>query len=374
MIARLRVCACLAALPALGHAAQWTLVPQLAVSADSDSNRRLQRVAHESESGVVFGALTLARLTETGSLLLTPRAVISRYSGEDALDSDDWGVNAAWRTRGERFDFSLDAGVTDDSALVSELGETGIVEGNTRRRSTNASAAFTQYVSTRHVLQYQLSTSDVDYQRSAGTGLLAYRYPSAAIQYAYTVSPRLDITATASGARLTADAIDLVSETRGAQLGLRYRFSERCDFEAGAGRSTTRARARDDSEQSYRAALSWHDEISRLTFSASRDIEPSGRGVLVNADDLRFEYSRSLTEKVSLTTGLRLSRRQDLDNLGARTDYRYGVTSLAVSWHLDERWTLSVASLYSRQEYHDYADPADGKRIGMNLAWRPVQP
>jgi len=374
MRATARVVACAVALPALGQAAQWTAVPQFAVSADTDSNRRLQQVAKESESGVVAGALTFARLTETGSLMVTPRAVISRYSGEDALDSDDWGVSAAWRTHGERTDFSLNANITDDSALVTELGETGFVEGNTRRRSTSASALFTQYLETRHMLQYQLATTYVDYQRSAGTGLLAYKYPAASILYAYTVSPRLDVTLTANAARLTADSIALVNETRGGQLGVRYRISERFDFEAGAGRSTTESRGRRDSEQSFHASLSWHDEISQLTFSASRDVEPSGRGLLVNADDVRAEYSRNLSEKLSLQTSLRLSRRQDFDFTGSRSDYRYGAGALALSWRLDEQWTLAFAGLYSRQEYSNYLDPADGKRFGINLAWRPVQP
>jgi hypothetical protein len=365
--------ACVLALPTLAEAAQWTVVPQLSLGADADTNRRLLLQPRQSESALLDGVLAIARATEVSTLALTPRASVSRYSGEDALDSEDWGVNAMFRRNGERLMFELSAALADDSTLVTELGETGFVEGNTRRRSTQASAALTQYLGTRHLLQYQLGASDVDYANSAGTGLVGYRYPSASILYVMTATPRLDTTFVINASRLDAPDSHLASDTRGAQVGFRFRISERFDLEARAGGSSTSARGRSDSKQSLFSSVSWHDELSRFELSLSRDVEPSGRGILVNADELRLAYSRDLTERLKLSTSLRASRREDLQFDLRSNEYRYGAATLALSWKIDQNWTAGLAGVYSHQDYELAAVGAEGRRIGFSLAWRPTQ-
>jgi hypothetical protein len=365
--------ACIAALPALAGAAQWKVVPQVALGADSDSNRRLLLEPRQTTSAVLGGTLAIARASEVSTLALTPRATVSRYSGEDALDSNDWGVNALYRHRGERLTLEVTGGLADDSTLVTELGETGFVEGNTRRRSTQASVSLTQFLSARHMLQYQIGADEVEYDRSAGTGLLGYRYPSASLRYVMSATPRLETTFAINAARLDAPESRLQSDTRGAQLGFRYHISERFDLEARTGHSTTTARGRSDAKQSFFSSLSWHDERSRFELSLSRDIEPSGRGVLVNADDLRLAFSRNLSERLELDASVRASRREDLQFDLRRNEYRYGAASLGLSWKLDDSWTLGFAGVYAHQDYELAQEGADGHRYGFNLSWRPLQ-
>ena len=340
---------------------------------DADDNRRLQPIKHVTESAVLGGVLAIARMTEVSTLALTPRFTASRYSGEDAMDSDDWGVNALYRRNGERFKLEFSGGISDDSALTTELGETGFVEGNTRRHSSQASISLSQYLGLRHQLQYQIGTSVIDYDTTAGTGLVGYHYPSASVMYVATLSPRLDATVLVNAARLDVPATDLVNDTRGAQIGFRFRISERFDLEARTGRSDTQSRGRSDSKQSFRGSLSWRDELSRVELSLSRDVEPSGRGLLVNADDVRLAFSRELAEHLTFDSSLRVSRRQDLDFFRRRNDYQYEAATVGVSWRLDESWTLGFAGAYARQEHDLSADAADGRRIGFSLAWRPLQ-
>jgi hypothetical protein len=370
-----------AAISSTAQGAQWLAVPQVTVGGDADTNRRLLRDedARESESGRVAASLHLGRVTATDSIALVPRLTVSRYSGEDALDSDDWGANALWRHEGERLRLDFDAGVADDSTLITEPGETGLVEGNTRRRATSASAAVTHFLESRHMLQYSVSGVDIGYQRSAGTGLVNYRYPAASMLYLFNNSARLATTLGLSAARLDAPDARVRSDTRGAQLGLRFQASERCELEARAGSSETSARGRSDRDYSFHAGVTWNDEISSLELTASRDVEPSGRGVLVNADDLRLRYTRDLTERLALDTALRASRREDLDLGGGGGEYRYATAAATLSWKFEQAWTLSLAGVYSRQEYPSkelasVRDPAEGSRIGVALSWRPPQP
>lgn len=365
--------AMVAVLPSLASAAQWTMVPQLGLTADTDTNRRLHQPPRPSDGAVLGGLLAITRMTEISTLALTPRGSVSRYSGDDALDSEDWGVNAMYRRNGERLTFDAQAGLSDDSTLITEPGETGFVEGNTRRHAINASTSLTQFLGTRHMLRYRLALSDIDYDRTLGTGLVGYRYPSLDLLYVATMSPRLDMTVTANSARLEVPMTHLESNTSGAQLGFRFRVSENFDLEARTGRSETEARGRRDSEQSYFTSASWHNERSNLELSLSQDVEPSGHGILVHANDLRLGYSQRLTERLKLDATARVSLREDTQADLRRYEYRYGFAALALSWKLDESWTAGLAGSYTRQEYELFHSNADGRRVGFSLSWRPLQ-
>lgn len=362
-----------AALPSLASAAQWTMVPELAVSADADTNRRLTTPPRPSEAGVISGTLAIARMSEISTLALIPRASISRYSGDDALDSEDWGVQALFRRKGERLEFDVQAGLADDSTLVTEPGETGFTEGNTRRHLAHFDTTLTQYVSTRHMLRYNLAVSDIDYDRTLGTGLVGYRYPSVGLMYLASMSPRLDLTVNVSSARLEVPLTHVESDTYGAQAGIRFRVSESFDLEARAGRTDTRSFGRTDNARSFFGSVSWHNERSLFDLSVSQDVEPSGYGLLVHADDLRLAYSLNLTERLSMNASARASRREETDVALRQYEYRYGSAQLAMAFKLDESWTVGLAGTYARQEYESYYSNADGSRIGLSLAWRPPQ-
>jgi hypothetical protein len=365
--------ALVAVLPTFASAAQWTFVPQLGLTADSDTNRRLQEPPRSSDGAVLGGVLAITRKTEISSFALTPRGSISRYSGDDALDSDDWGVSTMYRRSGERLAFDAQAGISDDSTLITEPGETGFVEGNTRRHSIDASASLSQSLGSRHLLRYQLAVSDVDYDRTLGTGLVGYRYPSLGLLYVATLSPRLDMTVNANVARLEVPLTHLVSNNRGAQLGFRFRVSENFDLEARGGRTETEGRGRSDISQSYFVSGSWHNERSNFELSLSQDVEPSGYGILVHANTLKMAYSHHLTERLTLDANARLILREDTQADLRRYEYRYGAALLALSWKLDENWTAGLAGNYRRQEYEFSHSDADGSRVGVSLAWRPLQ-
>ncbi len=363
----------IAVLPSIASAAQWDMVPQLSLTADTDTNRRLEDPPRPSDAAVLGGGFAISRKTEVSLLTLTPRGSVSRYSGDDALDSEDWGVNTMYRCDGERLSLDLQAAISDDSTLTTEPGETGFVEGNTRRHFMQASTSLTQYLGTRHLLRYQLGMSDVDYDRTLGTGLVGYRYPSVDLLYSATLSPRLDVTLSGNAARLEVPLTHVETDTRGAQVGFRFRVSERFDLEARAGRTNTQARGRSDESQSYFASAAWHGERSNIDLTLSQDVQPNGNGILVHAEDLRLGYSLRLTERMALNANVRATLREDTKVDLRRYDYRYGAAALALSWKLDESWTLGFAGIYVRQEYEMSHGDADGRRLGMSLAWQPRQ-
>ena len=97
------------------------------------------------------------------------------------------------------------------------------------------------------------------------------------------------------------------------------------------------------------------------------------RNETVTANGLIFSYSRLLAERLTLDANARLSVREDTQADLRRYQYRYGFSQLALSWKLDESWTASLAGSYTRQEYELSHSEADGRRVGLSLAWRPLQ-
>ena len=91
------------------------------------------------------------------------------------------------------------------------------------------------------------------------------------------------------------------------------------------------------------------------------------------ADDFRLAYSRNLTERLTLDANVRDSGREDLLSDLCSYEYRYGAALLAFSWKLDESWTAGLVGTYTRQEYQISHSDADGRRVGLSLAWRPLQ-
>ncbi|MES1262714.1 MAG: hypothetical protein ABUL69_00035, partial [Peristeroidobacter soli] len=74
---------------------------------------------------------------------------------------------------------------------------------------------------------------------------------------------------------------------------------------------------------------------------------------------------------LTLDSSARATFREDTAVDLRRYSYRYGAAQLAFGWRCDENWTMSLAGGYVRQEYELRHGDADGRRIGLSIAWRP---
>ena len=151
---------------------------------------------------VLGGVLAIARITEVSTLRVHAARHVSRYSGEDALDSDDWGFITVYRRNGERFGFEC----AGRSRRRQHAGHRA--RGNRFRRRQHAppldagvDVAFTQYVGVRHLLQYHLAgaTSTTIARPERASSAIAIRRWTHVLR---EMSPRLEVTVTHNSARL----------------------------------------------------------------------------------------------------------------------------------------------------------------------------
>ena len=151
--------------------------------------------------------------------------------------------------------------------------------------------------------------SDIDYDRTLGTGLVGYRYPSFDLLYAAThvAAPRSDGDRQRRAPRSAAPRLE--SDTRGAQLGFRFRVTERFDLEARAGRPNTRRAGAVTASKLFRVR-SPGTTNDRPGSALSQDVEPSGHGMLVHAEDLQVRVFAQAHRRLTLdANGAPASRR-----------------------------------------------------------------
>ena len=112
---------------------------------DHDSNRLLtpaNEVADEA-AWLTVDAL-LKRATETGEIDFHPLVEFQRFIGGSELDSNNGSLQLAAMNKGEIYSYSATAGYSDNSTLISELANTGIVDSSTRQEAATVSATGTR--------------------------------------------------------------------------------------------------------------------------------------------------------------------------------------------------------------------------------------
>ena len=213
------------------------------------------------------------------------------------------------------------------------------------------------------MLRYQLGISDIDYDRTLGTGLVGYRYPSANLLYTATMSPRLDLTLTANAARLEVPLTRAETDTRGAQAGFRFRVTERFDLEARTGRTKRRRADAVTSRKAISLPPPGTTTRSILELTLSQDVEPSGNGILVHAENLRLAYSFKLTERLTLAANVRASLREDTEVDLRQYDYAMAAHCWRCRGHSTRAGrSVSPAATCARNTNFSTATP-------MGVAW-----
>jgi len=366
-------CGCL-----LGHAtsargAEWTLTPLFSSSVDYDSNRRLELDQSGSESAVVTADLSFRRAVENGDIYIEPRYSFRRFSDGSLGNGDDRSLYAGFDWLQERTTLNVTASVWDQSTLLTELQETGIVNGNTHRRLAHGSANWTWTQTERRQLVTQVSFDDVKYHGDGESLLPGYRYPSGSIGERFNFSERGSVTVSLFGSRLESDSPGNSSHEYGVQAELVYSFTERIHLDGSIGQSS-RVLAGTSSHGTDTAITLTRDlERGILSAGFTRSLVPYGVGFLVEREQLNALVSHSLTPNLDASLAVLRIRNNELAVLLGIDRRSYDSVTGNLNWHLTPTWTLSgqVAAIQSQQPgfvnqtVHQW-------RTAVTLIWAPL--
>ncbi|HVO47247.1 MAG TPA: hypothetical protein VMT29_13015 [Steroidobacteraceae bacterium] len=366
-------CGCL-----LGHAApawgaQWTLTPLFSSSVDYDSNRRLELDQSGSESAVVTADLSFRRAVEDGDIYIEPRYSFRRFSDGSLGNGDDRSLYAGFDWLQERTTLNVTASVWDQSTLLTELQETGIVNGNTHRRLAHGSASWTWTQTERRQLITQIALDDVKYHGQNESLLPGYRYPSGSLGERFNFSERGSVTVSLFGSKLESDSPGNSSHEYGVQAQLTYSFTERVHLDGSIGQSSRVLAGTSSHGTDTSITLTRDLERGILSASFTRSLVPYGVGFLVEREQLNALASHSLTTNLDASIAVTRIRNNELAVLLGIDRRSYDSVTANLSWRLTPTWSLSGQVAAVRSQQPGLADQTVHQwRTAVTLIWAPL--
>jgi hypothetical protein len=354
------------------RAAEWSITPSYSASVDYDNNRRLLTDNKGSDAGVLTADMLFKHALEDVSFSLEPRYAFRRYSDSSLGNGDDRSIYGAFKWDRETSSLNLTASYWDQSTLVTELLETGIVSGNTHKRLGQAGATGTWGQTELRSLIAQLNYMDVKYHGESAHLLPGYRYPSGTIGERFVLNERGSFTVSAYGSLLESDTKGNSSHSVGLQAEVIYSFSERTNLDASLGESS-RVLAGASSHGTDAAISLIHSMVlGQASLSYTRSLVPYGFGFLVERQQVTAAITRPLTPTLSSTlTFFRIQNNETavLLHLDRRS---YDSLALSLNWRPAETWSLGGQIEGIRTQLPDLSgDGVKAWRCSLSMTWTP---
>ena len=358
------------AAPAL--AAEWSITPNYSASVDYDSNRRLAVDAKSSEATVLAVDLLFKRALEDLDLSIEPRYAFRRFTDSSLGNGDDRSVNARLNWAGERSTASLTAAYLDQSTLTTEQLETGLISGDTHRRSKQAGASWSWNQTERRGLIAQLSYMDVSYRGQNAAYLPGYRYPSGSLGERFLFSERGSFTLSTYGSLIKSDTPGNSSHQAGVRAQVTYAFWEQTSFDASIGKSRRVLGGESSNGTDASVTLNHSLFLGNVSMGYTRSLVPYGTGFLVQQQQVTAGLSHALTAFLDANlTFLRVQNNQVAVLL--RVDRpSYNSLSAGLGWHPAQTWSVGARLENVRTQLFGVAGQTVAAwRSAVSVTWSP---
>ncbi|HVW70341.1 MAG TPA: hypothetical protein VHB68_15295 [Steroidobacteraceae bacterium] len=357
------------------HAAEWTLQPTLSSLLDYDSNRNYVFGTAASEQAILSADLLLQRSVENLQLVLQPHFDVRRFSDSTWAPGNDRSLAAGITWTRERAKLNVNGSIANQTTLSTELLQTGILEGDSRRRSESATAELDLMQTEKRLFYTQYNFQSSPYFGPPLIHLLlpGYHYNSAVSGERFTLNENLVFSVAAFGDILHSERAGASSHEAGAQIELNYAHSEKLNFDVQLGDSQRVLSGASSNGWSAVALINRNFERSALTLSFSRQLTPYGNGYLVERQQFSAGLKRALSEY--LNADLTVTRIQNNDStvrLGLDRRF-YDNLGGGLDWRLSESWTLRSEATTSWTPPYGSIHTVHEWRAALIMTWKPLQ-
>jgi hypothetical protein len=355
------------------RAAEWSFTPNYSASVDYDTNRRLNLDNKSSEATVLTIDWTFKQALETSDFYIEPRYALRRYDDRTLGNGDDRSLFAGFDLRRERSSLNLTASIWDQSTLLTEVLETGILTGDTHRRQVQTGINWMWYQAEHRQFISQLSFADVKYFGAGRSQLPGYRYPLGTAGERFVFSDKGSFTVSAYGSALSSQTRGNSSHEAGLQAEVIYAFSELTSLDASVGESS-RVLAGGHSRGTNASVVLKHSySLGSWSLNYSRSLAPYGTGFLVERQQASLNAVRGLAPYLDLTASLtqvRNSRQAVLLGVDRRS---YIGGSAGLNWHPAETWSVGaqVSALQTQSPGQSNTRTLHQWRGSVTVTWTP---
>ena len=366
-------------------AAEWSIVPSLSTKAYYNDNLLLTPLPHDPTYGYSISPSTdfsgkTERLDVTGKATLD---FVNYYGGETTQFTNMY-FPLTMRYRTERDEWGFSGGFTRDNTLLGELLTTGVVLRITQRNLWNLNPSWTRMISESLSFQSSFQFSDASYQDALRVGLVDYQVFGGSAGFLYHLTERDDVqlAGTYTNFHTTNAPVGLRAYYPGALFTYSHAFTEGLKltvyggprFLSSTSQSAGFGQTTKDTIWLYGATLSQQFEQVNVQLSMTRDIFPSGFGLLVQTDRIGALVSYNVTERLAmsldaaayLVTGA-------ISQSGGRSlsEQRLLYFTPRMTWRFSEWWAAEASYGYRLRDADALNEPVVSNMLTLMLTYHP---
>lgn len=346
-------------------AAEWSAEPSMSVKGEYNSNLLLfngdnEVLGHWLSPAVKFKG-AVESLEVDGSAKMD---FVQYYGSQDrSLTNIFFPLKAAYRW--DRHTFGFDGGFTRDNTLMGELQRTGVVLSFTQRNLWTANPTWNIGLTERVGLQFGYQFADAKYENGLSLGLVNYQVQGGNTALSYQATERDQVQLTGEYVEFKAPQIQQRWNYYGIGVSLSHSFTDSLTGTvSGGSRFVTSMQdfpggSLTDHERVwvFGARLKKVFEQTTVQVEASREINPSGFGFLLQTDRLGAMVSHNLTETVTLALEASTYLANAIGSPAVTANFaetQFSSISPTLSWKFAQWWSLDVSYRYAERTVHAY--------------------
>jgi hypothetical protein len=373
-------------------AAEWEMNPRLEAGYLYNDNYRLGSSGNEIDvSGPLLDAeMEWRALTQTTEFTFAPRVRATYFPDAEDIDSVDYFARLELKHTGQRVvsalngDFSLLDIVHSEQPTVDtggglgepDMGDSGHVVGDNRRRYASLRPSFAFELSQRRQLQVSGGYTDVKFDEQFFGAQVDFQVADVALGLVNPLNETSNLTV-----RLRGSQYDLASrldtnDSYGAELqwDRTTAADTRTYIRVGAQQVEL---LNGDMETNWigGAGVNFLMGRNELFLDGTHSVGASSAGALVTRDQLRLRWTRAFTPRLNLLAGLRATKDEDVENtlFTVFAGRKYATGDLGVEWRWQEEFSLRAAYDYTWQEFDDSTTDATSSGVMVSVTYQPLQ-
>ncbi len=369
------------------NAAEWSLEPSLRVKGEYNSNLTITDQQHEAVWGHwVSPSAKFQGATENFEVSSRLAADFVQYYGEGDRSLTNIYLPITMHYRTERDTFGLEGGYVRDNTLLNELKLTGVVLAFTQRNERKVSPSWSHQLGEKLNWDNTYTFTDVTYENGLRLGLADYRTHMASTGLTYKLTERDDLQASLVYGDLTISDFQQQSRFYGFQVAGQHLFSDTLKVTLSAGSrfvNSSRTTLAIESPPGVKltadqtvwvgsAEIVKAFERTTVTLSASRDVFPSGFGLLIRSNRIGGNVSHSVTENINLSFLAQYYAVGSVTSGATRVafaDTAFLTFSPSALFKLSDWWSVECAYIYSQRTVDERSIRAESNAAYVSLVY-----
>jgi hypothetical protein len=358
------------------EAAEWSLLPSIGVKGVYNDNLLLTPLPHDETYGYwVSPAAEFSGKTERLDVRGRVAADFVTYYGGEETQFTNIFLPLTINYKGETDLLGFTGGLTRDNTLMSELLATGLVLRFTQRNQWNATPSWTRSLTEKLSFQTSFQFSDTTYEDGLDLGLVNYQLfgGSGGLLYQLTEQDQVQLSGSYTDFHTTNAPSPFRVNFPGASLNLTHAFSESLTgglyggprFLSSSTQLSGNTARTHDTTWVFGGNLAKTFENTTVQVTLSRDIIPSGFGLLIQTDRVATTASHDLSETVTASFDASAYRVSGLTTRalgGTISDQRLFYLTPKVAWKFLEWWKIELSYTYR------WRDSTDSQNLAMSNA------